>query len=344
MLPPRFLNRTDRFEFFKKRGMELYDGKYDYRKFEYIDAKHASIIICPVHGEFFQKPDHHLRKDAHGCQQCWNDLKSSGYLRKSPRVIKVKYRLSITTMEKRCREKFGDRYSYDFTNHKSIHTGFIIIGCPVHGEHTNTLAAHLQSGTGCPKCGMEKKSRSKTKSFDKFIEDVKQVHTNDFIVLESNRITFTNRSSKVECECSKHGTFIKKGQKILVGQGCPDCKMEKAIADGKFPGGYCERVFEDNPSLKDKKATLYYLKINDDIFKIGISKTNVNNRVRAIKSKSKGEVISIEIVSKMETTLYDAYMKEQTILKKFYRNRRVRAWSTELFNCDVLAGRPLQSF
>lgn len=41
--------------------------KYDYSKFEYINSKEKSIIICPKHGEFLQCISSHLQS---GCPMC----------------------------------------------------------------------------------------------------------------------------------------------------------------------------------------------------------------------------------------------------------------------------------
>ncbi len=54
---------------FIDKSNKIHDNKYNYSKFEYVNAKTPSLIICPIkdHGEFVQKPDHHTRKNALGC-------------------------------------------------------------------------------------------------------------------------------------------------------------------------------------------------------------------------------------------------------------------------------------
>jgi hypothetical protein len=46
----------------------IHKNKYDYSRVEYIDSKTKVRIICPIHGEFMQKPYDHL--DGHGCPIC----------------------------------------------------------------------------------------------------------------------------------------------------------------------------------------------------------------------------------------------------------------------------------
>lgn len=46
----------------------IHGNKYDYSKIEYINNKTPLVIICPIHGEFEQKPTDHLR--GCGCPKC----------------------------------------------------------------------------------------------------------------------------------------------------------------------------------------------------------------------------------------------------------------------------------
>ncbi len=56
---------------FKKRALELHNGKYVYSKVEYKNNRTKVCIICPIHGEFWQTPDNHLNKiRPQGCPKC----------------------------------------------------------------------------------------------------------------------------------------------------------------------------------------------------------------------------------------------------------------------------------
>lgn len=92
----------------------------------------------------------------------------------------------------------------------------------------------------------------------------------------------------------------------------------------------------DHPDLKDKKAYLYYLSINKGrLYKIGIS-IKPRDRVKAIKSKSRGFIKSIEIVWVHEDSLYNCFKKEQEILSNHTNERIYFKWSTELFKSNIL--------
>ena len=53
---------------FIKKAKEVHGDKYDYSKVEYINSQTKVCIICPKHGEFWQKPNDHLC--GKGCPKC----------------------------------------------------------------------------------------------------------------------------------------------------------------------------------------------------------------------------------------------------------------------------------
>ena len=50
------------------KAKNVHGDKYDYSKVEYVNNHTQVCIICPIHGEFWQNPNHHLR--GHGCRKC----------------------------------------------------------------------------------------------------------------------------------------------------------------------------------------------------------------------------------------------------------------------------------
>ena len=58
-----------------KRAQKIHGNKYDYSKVEYKNANTKVCIICPEHGEFWQKPLNHIFNKS-GCPQCNSDNKS----------------------------------------------------------------------------------------------------------------------------------------------------------------------------------------------------------------------------------------------------------------------------
>lgn len=67
-------------EEFINKSHRLHDGKYNYDKVEYVNAKTKVIITCPIHGDFEQKPDtHNKRVNPSGCKKCNKVTGAWGY-------------------------------------------------------------------------------------------------------------------------------------------------------------------------------------------------------------------------------------------------------------------------
>lgn len=129
-------------EEFIKRAKKIHGDKFDYSKVNYIDSKHKVIIICTKHGEFKQKPGHHL--NGQGCPFC--------------RAESVGKRMSLvldTFIEKANKKHFG-KYNYSKVDleHRD-EKGRVCIICPIHGEFWQKPSKHL-FGEGCPICNESK--------------------------------------------------------------------------------------------------------------------------------------------------------------------------------------------
>lgn len=53
---------------FIRRAKIVHGDKYNYSKTKYVNHKTKVIIICPIHGDFLQNTNHHLR--GNGCVYC----------------------------------------------------------------------------------------------------------------------------------------------------------------------------------------------------------------------------------------------------------------------------------
>ena len=127
-------------EYFIKKAKEIHGDKYDYSKVEYINNSNKVCIICPKHGEFWQKANDHLQ--GCGCPKCGavisesendinqfikNELKMKTII-KNKKIIKP-YELDIYLPEKKIAfeyngviwhsEKFGKDKNYHLTKTES---------------------------------------------------------------------------------------------------------------------------------------------------------------------------------------------------------------------------------
>ena len=120
-------------EEFIKRAEEIHGkGKYDYSRVEYKNNYTKITIICPIHGEFEQRPNSHL--SGYGCPNCSNERKRS----------------NTEEFIRKAREVHGDKYDYS----KVVYKGALIkvtIICPIHREFEQRPNDHLR-GKGCAKC------------------------------------------------------------------------------------------------------------------------------------------------------------------------------------------------
>lgn len=132
--------RTDKISInkdeFTNRSNTIHRNKYDYSKVDYIDSNTKVCIICPEHGEFWQRPNNHLK--GQGCPYC----AGVAMLTKEQFIEKAK------------EIHGGDRYDYSKVDYVNSDTKVCII-CPEHGEFWQTPHSHLQ-GKGCGECNISK--------------------------------------------------------------------------------------------------------------------------------------------------------------------------------------------
>ena len=237
-------------------------------------------------------------------------------------------------------EKYGNKFNYNLNNYNGLTKNKIKIICLLHGEFEQILHTFLLKNckTGCKKCGIKMFKNSKTNNIEDVLKQFNDIYNYKYkYVLDD----YVNKKSKIKIICKEHGEFIKSAQKHLSGQGCFHCNIKELIKKNILVGGYSEVLFQNNLNLKNTKAYLYYLSINNNrLFKIGISKS-INSRIKNIKHKSKGFIKNIDLIWFYEDTLYNCYKKEQEILEKYKDNRVYFKFSTEIFNKNIL---PLKLF
>lgn len=61
---------------FIRKSIEVHGDRYDYSKVSYINSRSKVTIICPEHGEFEQRPSHHIHY-ANGCPACSLEIRDS---------------------------------------------------------------------------------------------------------------------------------------------------------------------------------------------------------------------------------------------------------------------------
>lgn len=125
------------FDDFTKLANKIHNFKYAYIKSDYNGINNKIRIICPKHGEFWQKPDNHLK--GQGCPLCGNENKG-------------KYQKGNTeNFIKKAKEIHGDKYNYSKVEYLNNRIK-VCITCPEHGDFWQKPLDHIH-GCGCPECG-----------------------------------------------------------------------------------------------------------------------------------------------------------------------------------------------
>ena len=124
-------------EEFITRSKKIHNDKYDYSKVIYVNHMTKVVIICPVHGEFKQRPNDHLT--GYNCTLCANEEKSSNMTSTTEIFIE------------KAKKLHGERYDYSKVNYINSSTNVEII-CKHHGIFLQTPNNHLHKD-GCSQCG-----------------------------------------------------------------------------------------------------------------------------------------------------------------------------------------------
>lgn len=320
-------------ERFLSKATERYNNKFDYSKFNYVDAKTRGVIICPKHGDFSQTPDKHLNSK-YACAQCWAEErlklpKKKGKAHTDDRLFSSFIKSMLKKHSKENVESHKFKLESIDENRKSKYSCI----CPEGHKTTKTRDAFIQAKRICSTCSAEYVVKCKTKTYNNFIRDAINVHGEIYTYPQENRKSFKNRRSKIRIICNEHGLSTPmSAQKHLSGQGCKQCTIDKLCKEGIWSGGY----LESNKLLDmNSKAFLYYLAV-DGKFKIGITK-EPKRRISSIRSAS-GDSWAREYIFCIQSNLLNCIRVEKKILKN-YENFRVGTsecdWTSECFNIDV---------
>lgn len=123
-------------EEFENKANIIHNFKYIYSN-DYINDSTKIKITCPIHGDFFQTPYHHLR--GQGCPKCAIEKNSN------------RQKMSQEEFVLKANAIHNGKYDYNKSKYLTYKKNLLII-CPEHGEFWQSPDSHLH-GHGCPKCG-----------------------------------------------------------------------------------------------------------------------------------------------------------------------------------------------
>ena len=186
-----------------KLAQKQHNNKYDYSKVSYTNSQAKILIICPIHLDFYQTPNDHLRGS--GCPKCNGGTSFSlcDFIKKSRIVHKTEY-------------------DYSAVKYINSQTKIEII-CTIHGTFFQQPNNHF-NGQGCPKCGKTKISNTLLHNTQQFVTTAKIIHGDKY---DYAKVEYKGSKNKVIIICKKHGKFIQEaGSHLNQKSGCPKCSKK----------------------------------------------------------------------------------------------------------------------
>jgi len=191
-------------EEFIKRSSKVHNNFYDYSKTVYKNNRTKVVIVCPLHGEFSQRPDGHL--NGYGCPKC------------TPQKISKNSSLTQEKLIQRLEQRFPNQFDYSKVVFKSSKDP-IILTCKKHGDFKTQITAPKK--IKCKNCFKE--SRDK-KRVEELLEKVEGIFNDRFTLLEIPKDTHT----KFKIKCPTHGIFYKSLENLTNSvYGCNSCYKDK---------------------------------------------------------------------------------------------------------------------
>lgn len=260
---------------------------------------------CRKHGNFIRKPIQSLLT-RHPCVHCLRDLPNGSNALSasqiSKKVSKLDGKFEIQSIE-------GDG--------KLARIQIVCLENQNHNPLNITTLDNLYGRSfACPKCahkaGQPKRTESIRKQQDKkrgergeeWMLAALKFHGHKYDYSKSD---YVGAHTELLIGCPTHGFFTQLAGRHL-SAGCRQC------ADEELKGRYTETYFKRYPEETKAPAILYHIKFSlfgNQYFKVGITKTSVENRFSAASGKG----IKYTTIKTIDLQLEEAFRREQKILE-----------------------------
>lgn len=278
------LQRVSSTATFVERAKCVHGERFDYRKVEYENTLTKVCIICPKHGEFWQKPKKHLA--GQGCRNC-----------------SFPNQKSIHVFIREAREVHKNLYSYNKSNYINGDTK-IVITCKKHGDFLQKPVNHLR-GNGCKECYRERAGSCRRLTKDEFVARADKRHKGFY---SYEKAIYKRSYLKVVITCPEHGDFKQSPtEHINKGSGCPKCR----------PKGWHRSGFVAACKNNSGLGRLYIIKCfsdNEVFYKIGITSQELKDRFSG-DSRMPYEYKVLFDISERPSYVYDIETKLHRMLK-----------------------------
>lgn len=199
-------------EEFIRRARLVHGDKYDYSKVRYERCNIPVTIICPIHGEFQQRPRNH--EAGQNCPKCARFVPPEGRTQEYTEELKQKHL-------KMLKDKHPE-YVFEDSEYRGYKIPMKML-CPKHGYFYKSPANMLRNRQNkCKKC-----MRDSEENRNKYIERAKKVHGDKYdyskLSLLDEKPTFICKIHNIE--------FQQELRNHLRYDGCPLCVKNKQKND-----------------------------------------------------------------------------------------------------------------
>lgn len=279
---------------------------------ECLPEKCYLLLRCREHGHNYYRDPARLR--ARGCVYCIEEVVNENA---------QTFRNNLEDVISKFVEIHGDQYDYSEVDYCNTNTKVKVI-CKEHGPFWISPANHINSQSGCYKCGLIKQSEKTSRPKEDWISLFKDYHGD---LYDYSNVDCVRSTQKIPVICREHGVFQILPARHYRGWGCPICVPQ------------CSGFRVEMP------AKVYYLRITCPTsgkiyYKIGVTnKGKVENRF----PKSNIPYYTVLVVWSYSEG-YTAIDRESLILRKYkdYVTRDdLPFWKgrghSEIFDKDVLS-------
>jgi hypothetical protein len=268
----------DNLETFIKKANEVHSNKYDYSKSIYNKSNEKIIIICNIHGEFYQTPSNHIQN--HGCKKCAIDIRKQKQTNTQEEFIK----------------RVNERWPNLLDLSKTIYVNFkskIIVKCKKCDTEYKTDATQLLcgSGYGCKICNGGGKHNKEI-----FIKKANEVHNYNY---NYDLVEYKNAHTKIIIKCINNHLFEQTPNKHLMGQGCPKCKGRN-----KTPSEFIELSREKFGNIFNYSKMEYKDMYSEIILICNNNHTFVTTPTKHLNNTSKGRCKECQYINNANLASY----------------------------------------
>lgn len=195
-------------ETFIAASKEVHGDKYDYSKVKYVNAHGKVCIICPEHGEFWQKPNNHI-SGKKGCIKCARE------------AITELLRDTKESFVEKSMEKHGNNFDYSEVIYIDNSTK-VKIKCNKCGlVFWQKPANHSNLGQGCPSFTCNPRSKPFTKEV--WVKKAKAKHGSKY---NYDKVIYKDINTHVEIICNTcKKSFWQTPHSHSGGAGCHYCNF-----------------------------------------------------------------------------------------------------------------------